>query len=399
MAKDISAPHCFRKDGIFYFERRVPSDLQEHYTRSKISYSLRTRQQRVAAARARRAAERLDEYWYHLRLSRSDLPGRHLVRDPAPASGLRLVAPEADLPADEASPSHEGLSLSEATRLYLRLKGTDRPDTFHRAAERSCGYVVEVCGDKDIRSYTRRDATRFRDALVARGLAGSSITRVLGTVRSVVNLAAGELGIAITNPFSNLYYDRKAGVQDRAALPLSAIRAVQEECVRMDDELRWLAALVSDSGMRLGEAAGLARGDFVLDGEIPHVIIEEKPWRRLKNAGSSRKVPLIGASLWAARRIAAACADGTFAFPRYNRGDQTNANSASAALNKWMKPLVPERCTIHSFRRSMRDRLRAVECPADIVDQIGGWQTEGVGHAYGSGYPLHVLHKWLKAVE
>ena len=61
MSKDISAPHCFRKDGIFYFERRVPSDLREHYTRPKISYSLRTRQQRVAAARARRAAERLDE--------------------------------------------------------------------------------------------------------------------------------------------------------------------------------------------------------------------------------------------------------------------------------------------------------------------------------------------------
>ena len=167
----------------------------------------------------------------------------------------------------------------------------------------------------------------------------------------------------------------------------------------MDDELRWLAALVSDSGMRLGEAAGLVHNDFFLDGEIPHVIIEEKPWRRLKNAGSSRKVPLVGASLWAAKRITAASADGTFAFPRYNRGDQTNANSASAALNKWMRPLVPERCTIHSFRHSMRDRLRAVECPADIVDQIGGWQTEGVGHAYGSGYPLQVLHKWLKAVE
>ena len=399
MAKDISAPHCFRKDGIFYFERRVPSDLREHYTRTKISYSLRTRQQRVAAARARRAAERLDEYWYHLRLSRSDLPGRHLVRDPALVSGVRPMAREAEEHTDSSSPADEGVSLSEATRLYLRLKGTDRPATFHRAAERACGYVLEVCGDKDIRSYTRRDATRFRDALVARGLAGSSITRVLGTVRAVVNLAAGELGIAITNPFSNLYYDRRAGVQDRVALPMSAIRAVQKECRRTDDELRWLAALVSDSGMRLGEAAGLSRDDFILDGEIPHVIIEEKPWRRLKNAGSSRKVPLIGASLWAARRIAATSADGTFAFPRYNRGDQTNANSASAALNKWMKPLVPERCTIHSFRHSMRDRLRAVECPADIVDQIGGWQTEGVGHAYGSGYPLHVLHKWLKAVE
>jgi hypothetical protein len=53
---------------------------------------------------------------------------------------------------------------------------------------------------------------------------------------------------------------------------------------------------------------------------------------------------------------------------------------------------------MHSFRHSMRDRLRAVECPADIVDQIGGWQTEGVGHSYGTGYPLEVLAKWMANV-
>ena len=35
----------------------------------------------------------------------------------------------------------------------------------------------------------------------------------------------------------------------------------------------------------------------------------------------------------------------------------------------------------------MRDRLRAVECPSDIVDRIGGWLTAGVGQTYGKGYP------------
>lgn len=72
-----------------------------------------------------------------------------------------------------------------------------------------------------------------------------------------------------------------------------------------------------------------------------------------------------------------------------------SVNSASAALNKWLKPRVPERCTMHSFRHSMRDRLRDVECPSEIVDQIGGWQFEGVGQSYGSGYPMEVLAKWL----
>ena len=65
------------------------------------------------------------------------------------------------------------------------------------------------------------------------------------------------------------------------------------------------------------------------------------------------------------------------------------------ALNKWLKPRVPNGCVIHSFRHSLRDRLRAVECPADIIDTIGGWTTEGIGHKYGAGHDLEVKHRWM----
>ena len=54
---------------------------------------------------------------------------------------------------------------------------------------------------------------------------------------------------------------------------------------------------------------------------------------------------------------------------------------------------------MHSFRHSMRDRLRAVQCPADMTDQIGGWTTDGVGQGYGSGYPLSVLREWLEKAK
>jgi hypothetical protein len=50
---------------------------------------------------------------------------------------------------------------------------------------------------------------------------------------------------------------------------------------------------------------------------------------------------------------------------------------------------------MHSFRHSMRDRLRSVQCPADIADQIVGWATDGVGQGYGSGYPTEVLMEWM----
>ena len=89
----------------------------------------------------------------------------------------------------------------------------------------------------------------------------------------------------------------------------------------------------------------------------------------------------------------------TYAFPRYCDETNCNANSASAALNKWLKPRIPEGCVIHSFRHSLRDRLRAVECPSDIIDAIGGWTTAGIGHKYGNGYDLAVKHRWMKMLE
>ncbi len=80
MAYDNSVPFSFTKNGIFYFERRIPTDLLKHYDTRKISYSLRTRSVRIASTRARRAADQLDEYWYHLRSKDAELPGKHRLR-------------------------------------------------------------------------------------------------------------------------------------------------------------------------------------------------------------------------------------------------------------------------------------------------------------------------------
>ena len=50
-----------------------------------------------------------------------------------------------------------------------------------------------------------------------------------------------------------------------------------------------------------------------------------------------------------------------------------------------------------SHTESLReDRFRAIECPSDIIDAIGGWMTTGVGQRYGTGQPLEVKAKWMK---
>ena len=194
------------------------------------------------------------------------------------------------------------------------------------------------------------------------------------------------------------YRGLDTGVKRRKPIPIDQLYQIQLECQKLDDDIRWLVALLSDSGMRLAEAAGLAIEDIHLNCETPFIQLKKYPWRSLKTASSERKVPLAGYSLWAAERIVSNHSRQLFAFPRYNPRDITSSNSASASLNKWLKDFVDKGCTIHSFRHSYRDRLRAVSCPSDIIDQLGGWQTAGVGQGYGEGYPMIILADWVQKI-
>ena len=156
MSETISRPFTFVKDGVFYFSRRIPNELKCHYRSPRIAFSLRTKSPKIAEARARKAADQLDEYWYHLRCQDAKLPGKHMLRE----NGSLSASASAAGPAPVVSSS--SVLLSEAVRIYLHQKGKGRPVTFHRAAERSCGYVIDACGDKHLDAYTKADANAGR---------------------------------------------------------------------------------------------------------------------------------------------------------------------------------------------------------------------------------------------
>ena len=329
-----------------------------------------------------------------MRLARSDVLGLSLVK------GLpqREITKADTFSAAIVDQPEDAPTLLDVLRLYLDQKGKGRPKTFRLAAERVCRYVIELCGNKPLTSYTRSDALTLRDWLVDRGLTGSSVTRNFSYVKAIINFALSEFALDARNPFIGVYHDRTAGVSTRKPIPVADIFKVQGKCRTIDDDMRWLVALISDTGMRLAEGAGLLKTDLRLDTDIPCVRIQKHTWRNLKTASSERIIPLCGQALWAAERIVGSAPTSQFAFPRYNQQETTTANSASAALNKWLKQYVPIGCTMHSFRHSMRDRLRSVQCPSDIADQLGGWTTDGVGQGYGSGYPLDVLQEWMEKV-
>jgi len=366
------------RNETYYFLKRVPYDLKEYYSVKRLCFSLKTKSYSSALRITKSVLQRLEDYWLGIRLQKMNITAIHLVK--------------ANDNVYDSSPL-----ISDALDLYLRLKGKGKNKTFIRTANRNIEYIIKVLGNKPIRSYSSSDASKFRDWLIEQGMSNSTLKRVFSSVKAIINLTINEYGLDITNPFSKAYLP-SIDSDIRESIPLEDIKIIQSISKKEDDELRWLLLLLSDSGMRLSEALGLSKDDINLNSEIPHIRLVPHPWRRLKTRTSERYIPLTKESEWACKRILEHNDDSLFAFPKYTSLKGCNANSASAALNKWLKSKLINDFVLHGFRHSFRDRLRAIECPSEIIDQLGGWSLRSIGQGYGKGYELSVLSKWMNQI-
>ena len=227
---DHFSTYIYQKRGFFYFSRRVPKEVQQCHSKQRIVLALNTRSRAKALKYSQVICQRLDERWLPMRLD-------------ALGFGNVMANDVKSLPSPK---------LSEAMHLYLQLKGVGKAKTFHQAAMRNVGVVVDVVGDKAIADYSTIDAGKVRDAMIARGLAILSIKRTFITIKAIINLAIAEHGLDIRNPFSAIFMP-DADVKKRVFIPAETIRKIQQSCVEHDDDMRWLIALISDTRMRLCE--------------------------------------------------------------------------------------------------------------------------------------------------
>jgi integrase len=372
--------HTYTKRDIYYFSRVIPSDLKHHYIKPRIIQSLKTKSAHRASTASKMLSAKLDDYWLGLRLKQVDVPAAHLL-----VSGA-TVNLESNLP-----------TIDEALETYLSVKGRGKSDLFFSHTRRSIKYLKDSLGSRSLDQYTSADAAKLRDWFVLRGLAIASIKRNFGSIKAVVNFVVLEQGLTCSNPFNGVYLYSDNSSKKRKPIATNNLKAIQAKCMEVDDDLRHLVSLISDTGMRLSEATGLMNSDINLDCDYPHIVLTPYPHRTLKTLSSERIVPLVGQSLWAARRIIEST-ESLYCFPRYTSASGCNANSASAAINKWIKTVAGSEAVIHGLRHSFRDRLRAVETPSEIIDQLGGWSLKSVGQGYGDGYQLNILSKWIEKI-
>ena len=373
----IIAPYLIKRNGIFHLHKRVPKQLVRHFGKQFIRKSLRARDRKEAVRAASSLVASMEKEWNEQILSvSSDTSVFTLFEEQTCSVPL----------------------LSEAGRFYVEMKGKAGDKRFERYTSRVVSEVIGPAGNKLISAYTRQDALKFRDALLERGSANATVKRNFESIRAIWNFAAREHGVEIANPFSNMNYGNGRGPVKRKPIPIEHVRKIQTLFYEMDDEIRWLVALLSDSGMRLSEAAGLIKSDIHMNDQTPYIQLKPHSWRKLKTTGNERDVPMVSASLWAIKRAYAETSS-DFLFPRYCSLDGCKADYASDALNKWLRQYTPRGCVLHSFRHSIRNRLREVQCPSDVIDQIGGWQTYGIGNDYGKGHTIENKYFWLAKLQ
>lgn len=139
----------------------------------------------------------------------------------------------------------------------------------------------------------------------------------------------------------------------------------------LNNEARDILLMSIETGGRQSEIKDLPPGAIVLDAEIPHILIsntEGEHRREIKNAISTRQMPLVGLALAAARR-------NPNGFPRY-RGK----SSYSAVVNKYLREngLVPSRKhTAGGLRHTWESRLKAIGIATDD-------RGEMMGHSVGA---------------
>ena len=280
------------------------------------------------------------------------------------------------------------MALSEIAAEYLALKQIDQ--TPPRVA---LSTFISLAGDRDVSAYTREDAKLFVHHLKLRGNKTGTIRRRINSLSAIINYAYSELDLDKRNPFTRLFIQNEgADIFKRGTFTNEQLKWGYDKALSSGSTVKLLMPLLGDTGCRLAEIVGLRLEDIDLENELIH--IRPNSARRLKNKTSERVLPLVGYAKLAIEQ-ALALADDEWLFPQYLKVGHCYATHASNAVNKWLKKDFGG-LTSHCLRHTFRDRLRAVECPIDMIDQIGGWRSVGgIGAGYGQGYDLGQLRVWL----
>ena len=256
---------------------------------------------------------------------------------------------------------------------------------------------ISLAGDRDVGTYSREDAKLFVHHLHLKGNKTATIRRRINSLSAILNYAYAELDLDKRNPFTRLIIRNEGqDASKRGTFTNEQLKDGYDKAIASGSQVKLLMPLLGETGCRLAEIVGLELQDIDMEQELIH--IRPNSIRRLKTKNSERTLPLVGYAKTAMEQ-ALKYSDEKYLFPRYVSAGNCKADHASAAIGKWLKKDFGG-LTAHCLRHTFRDRLRTVECPLELIDQIGGWSSTGtIGSKYGQGYDLDAVRDQLRTIN
>ncbi len=234
-------------------------------------------------------------------------------------------------------------------------------------------YVLPTLGDRRLGDVRRVDVQDLVDALIGRGLAGSTVRNALDPLRRIFDRALKRDLVAI-DPTDGIDWPATSRKRERVASPQEARKLIA--ALPESDCALWATAMYA--GLRAGELRALRVGAVDLDGGVIHV---EAGWDDVegeiapKSESGSRIVPIIPelrpilvSHLMATGRRGNPNA---LVFGRTDRDPFLRSTPRSRARKAWQAAKL-EPITMHECRHTYASTLIAAGVdPGEVMRRMG----------------------------
>lgn len=370
--------HLTRRNGVYYFRKKVPVDLVAMYGRREIVYSLRTKERPLASRLALKAAVKLEDEF--------------CIKRGIPTEQSNAAQLHPPLPPGKHARAVSGCTLESLIPVWQReRKPSDK-------TVQAAMLAVADLGASDVSAVTRQTIIAYRDRLLDAGKAVNTINTRISFVRILLSIAKDRGLVEVNHAEGATLADRKRAVEARKPYSpeqVQAVMAATESMRESQPAMYWLPRLARWTGARLNELHQLRKDDVQEREGIPGLMITDEGKyaggleMRLKNKGSRRWVPLAepvrGFVVWAEAR-----ADGPL-FPAKPNKFGIVSDAFSKRYGRFLRDVLKiadRRVTFHSWRHGFADMCRAAGVLPDVRMVLMGHTESGVSGTYGTGEGL-----------
>lgn len=407
---------------MYVYRRRVPKHVSHLDTRKEVKISLKTENPKEAIVRATIYNDEVEEFWNAL--IQSENPSNVNERYKAAVQIARKngftykttsqvaessigdivgrlntdLNPKLKAEALLGGAGDNSIQLSECIGLYWELvhdrlfnKSEHKIRKWKNPREAALKNFISVIGDRHIHQINRNDVLKFRSWLnerISKGFSPNSANKQLRFIKDIIETVA--LNNHIEIEVDSLFIKTNFKYEPQSRRPFDPSFVQNTLLMNLDglnDRDQHVVMAMADTGARVSEVFGLLPEDIFLDEEIPYIWIRAREGYSLKTKTSERKIPLVGTALKA--------------FKKYPDGFEQlgNPDSFSGFVNRYLDSnnLRPSpKHSIYSLRHTFKDRLRDIEAPEEIIDDLMGHKKSGP--KYGRGHKLDTKVKWMELI-